>query len=176
MKELLIGCGSLKNKRLLWTEKGESPEWEGELITLDNNKTHSPDVIWDLNWRPLPFKDDEFDRIHAYEVLEHIGKQGEVELFFEEFYEYWRILKPDGELRGTCPLWTSQWAWGDPSHTRVITPGTFTFLSQKAYKDVGKNVMSDFRHLWKGDFEAAWVAADQESLCFILKAIKKGGE
>jgi hypothetical protein len=47
------------------------------------------------------------------------------------------------------------WAWGDPSHRRVINEGSFTFLDQTQYaKQVGKTAMTDFRSLWKGDFHA----------------------
>lgn len=170
MKELLLGCGSDRRKKLF--KKDESPEWEGTLVTLDVVPTHKPDVVWDLNERPLPFPDNEFDRIHAYEVLEHIGYQGDWRAFFEEFSEYWRILKNGGELRGTCPRYDAMWAWGDPSHTRVITNGTFTFLSQENYKDVGRTTMTDFRGVWKGDFKNTFLAQDETTLAFILEAIK----
>lgn len=174
MRELLIGCGSLKNKRIWRVDQGEQKEWEGELITLDFVSSHNPDVLWDLENHPLPFDDNSFDRIHAYEILEHLGFQGDWRGFFIEFYDYWRILKPNGELRGTCPMWNSQWAWGDPSHTRVLTPGTFTFLSQEIYKrDVGKTVMSDFRDVWKGNFSVAWIGEDDGQMSFILQALKE---
>jgi SAM-dependent methyltransferase len=173
MKELLLGCGSLKNKRVWWIEK-ESGKWD-ELITLDINPDHHPDVLWNLDNRPLPFENDTFDNIHAYEILEHLGRQGDALSFFEEFYEYWRILKNEGELRGTCPMWNSPWAWGDPSHTRVLTPGTFTFLSQKNYDDVGKTVMSDFRGIWKGNFSLEHLTEEGGQMSFILRAIKGGG-
>ena len=170
MKELLLGCGSKKNKRVFLT--GESPKWEGELITLDMEALHEPDIVWNLENRPLPFDDNSFDRIHAYEILEHVGHQGDFRGFFEEFGEYWRILKPNGLLLGTCPAWNSQGAWGDPSHTRVISPMSFTFLSQEAYKDVGKSVMSDFRSIWKKDFLPQYYDVDAETFTFVLKVVK----
>jgi predicted SAM-dependent methyltransferase len=173
MKELLLGCGSLKNKRIWLAGEGETQEWEGELITLDHEISHNPDIIWDLNTRPLPFEDNSFDRIHAYEILEHLGRQGDWRGFFEEFSEYYRILKKDGLLLATVPCWNSMGAWGDPSHTRVLSPMTFTFLSQKIHeRDVGRTVMSDFRSVWKGDFEVQWCVEEGTNMSFILKAIK----
>ena len=52
------------------------PGWT-DLVTLDVNADHSPDVVHDLESVPLPFADETFDEIHAYEVLEHTGAQGD---------------------------------------------------------------------------------------------------
>ena len=167
--ELLMGCGRNHTKQLALND---DHEWK-DLITLDNNKDHSPDVLWDINVRPLPFDDDTFDEIHSYEVLEHIGRQGDIEEFFEEFSEYWRILKPDGLFCFSVPRWDSLWAWGDPGHTRIINEGTLIFLNQKSYDQVGNSPMSDYRHLYKADFKL--VARKEHSIrtYFALRANKK---
>jgi hypothetical protein len=68
------------------------------------------------------------------------------------------------------------WAWGDPSHRRVICEGSFTYLDQANYVNVGKTTMTDFRSLWKGDLETvALERVDTEKfqgLYFILRAVK----
>lgn len=148
-----------------------------DLVTLDHNADHGPDHIHDLEILPWPFKDDTFDEIHAYEVLEHLGRQGDWRAFFAQFSEVWRILKPGGYLAATCPSYKGMWAWGDPSHTRVITSGSIVFLSQEQYrKQVGVTAMSDFRFCYKADFRAAFVdvfAEERgEGLTFVLQAIK----
>ena len=61
--ELLIGCGASRQKRLLWNNDSS---WKN-LTALDNNADHSPDVLWDLMQFPLPFADDAFNEILAYE-------------------------------------------------------------------------------------------------------------
>lgn len=168
-RELLIGCGSRREKLL----KAPRHETWSNLTTLDINADHMPDVQWDLGRLPLPFDAETFDEIHAYEVLEHIGAQGDYKTFFAQFSEFWRILKPGGYLCATCPSWKSMWAWGDPSHTRVMTSGSLVFLSQAQYvKQVGKTAMSDFRYLYKADFETAFVQEDDNQLAFVLRAIK----
>lgn len=173
IRQLLLGCGSKKNKRLWLSEDPPGPEWEGALTTLDMEATHKPDVVWDLNKRPLPFEDNSFDRLHFYETLEHIGKQGDWKGFFEEWEEYYRIISPGGYLFASVPHWTSMGAWGDPSHTRIINPMTLTFLSQRAYKeDVGKTVMSDFRSVYKANWEAQWHHLGEDTFSFVLKAVK----
>lgn len=149
MPELLIGCGSDRTKKACVNGKSE---WT-ELVRLDHNSDHSPDIVWDLNTVPLPFDTNTFDECHAYEVLEHVGRQGDAKFFFDQFSDFWRILKPNGLLVGTCPHWKSKWAWGDPSHTRVVSVDSFIFLSQPNYDQVGKSPMSDFRNIYKADFD-----------------------
>jgi SAM-dependent methyltransferase len=147
-------------------------EWRN-LVTLDNVASHKPDIVHDLNHGLLPFESDSFDEIHAYEVLEHLGKQGDAEWLFAQFSDYWRVLKPGGLLCASCPTWHSIWAWGDPSHTRIISPGTLVFLDQAEYtKQIGKTAMSDFRHIYKADFRAVLAEEQGESFFFALEAVK----
>lgn len=168
-KELLIGCGSDHKKRLT---ADKTREWDN-LTTLDYNSDHNPNVVWDLMELPLPFNDQEFDEIHAYEVLEHLGQQGDYKLFFAQFSEFWRLLKPNGHFFATCPSRNSVWAYGDPSHTRVMQLEQLVFLSQAEYeRQVGKTPMSDFRNIYKADFETVFQEDDGETIRFVLKAIK----
>jgi predicted SAM-dependent methyltransferase len=170
LSELLIGCGASRDRRI--TIAGRPDGWS-DLTTLDQNEDHSPDVVHDLEDIPLPFAANTFDEIHAYEVLEHTGRQGDWRFFFAQFSDFWRILKPGGWLAATCPSYRSMWAWGDPSHTRVLTRGTLAFLSQAQYvQQIGKTTMSDFRQWYKADFETAWVHEDDEDIQFVLRAVK----
>jgi predicted SAM-dependent methyltransferase len=117
MSELLVGCGNAREKVITFADI--PAEWT-ELITLDVDPATGCDIVHDLNVLPYPFQDNTFTEIHAYEVLEHTGRQGDWQFFFDQFYQFWRLLKPDGYLIGTVPMWDSPWAWGDPQHTRVI--------------------------------------------------------
>ncbi len=147
MRELLLGAGNRRTKHLHHKDR---PGFVN-VTTLDIDPRCNPDVVWDLNDRPLPFDDAAFDEIHAYEVLEHIGRQGDWRGFFAEFTEYHRILKPGGMLVMTVPRYDSEWAWGDPGHTRVITAGTLYFLAQDNYTEVGSSAMTDYRDHWHGN-------------------------
>lgn len=168
-RELLIGAGSSRVKKLAANGR---QDWHN-LTTLDINADHKPDLVWDLTQLPLPFEDNSFDEIHAYEVLEHTGQQGDYKFFFAQFAELWRILRPGGLLIGTCPSRHSPWAWGDPSHTRVIQPENFIFLDQAQYiAQVGRTAMSDFRYIFKADFSTAFSQDDNTTFSFALKAIK----
>jgi len=169
LRELLIGCGSNRAKKL---QRGGRAEWSA-LTTLDHNSDHNPDVVFDLESGPLPFDDDSFDEIHAYEVLEHTGAQGDYRFFFSQWSDFWRVLKPGGAFMGTVPLPSSVWAWGDPSHRRIVARESLIFLNQPTYDaQVGKTPMSDFRNIYKADFDIAWMEETDHSLMFILEAVK----
>ena len=144
-----MGCGSRTEKDIYIG----NPEFEN-VTRLDYNADHKPDVVWDLSVHPLPFEDEEFDEIHAYEVLEHLATQGDYEFFFAEFTEYWRILKPGGRFYASVPI--KEWTWGDPSHKRAIQPETLIFLDQDQYAQVG-TTSNPFFNRHRGEKTASWL-------------------
>lgn len=167
-KELLLGCGSRTTKDLYLDGRKEFIN----VTRVDNNADHKPDMVLDISELPLPFADNEFDEIHAYEVLEHLADQGDYHHFFMEFSEYWRVLKPGGYFFASCPSWNSPWAWGDPSHKRIISKESLVFLSQAQYKaQVGVTKMSDFRYLYKADFQTIHAEDRDGTFFFILKKL-----
>ncbi len=170
-RELLLGAGSRREKLLAVSP--DVKEWKN-LTTLDIIAAHGVDVVHDLNVKPWPFADNTFDELHAYEVMEHLGQQGDYQAFFSDFYEAWRILKPGGRFYGTTPGNNALWTWGDPGHTRVICGETLTYLSQDQYKkQIGITSMTDYRPFWKGDFDISLQEVLGEScFAFCLRAIK----
>lgn len=168
--ELLLGCGNSRQKKMY--PDGDSPEWSN-LITLDFDEDCRPDVLHDLEELPYPFMSNTFDEIHAYEVLEHIGDLGDWRTFFNQFSELHRILKPGGRLFASVPMWNSIWAFGDPSHRRVISKATIAFLCQEEYqKQVGKTAMSDFRSSYKANFRVVHMNEAEHTFTFVLEAVK----
>lgn len=167
--ELLVGCGTNRDKKMYI--KGRA-QWDG-LVTLDMFDAHKPDVVHDLTHRPLPFGDDAADEIHAYDVLEHLSQQGDYRSFFAEWSEWWRILKPGGLIFAISPHWSSPWAWGDPGHTRVYGIECLTYLDQTKYSQVGTTSMTDYRPIYKADFEVMHAEAQQGGpFQYVLKAHK----
>jgi len=170
-----MGAG---NSRVRKITTGPSDFSDGQLVTLDIDEDCGAEYIWDLNLRPLPFAENTFDEIHAYEVLEHIGVQGDWRGWFDEWKEYWRLLKPGGLFVGSVPAHTSMWAWGDPGHTRCIPHGMFVFLDQKQYEDqIGKTAMSDYRGVFPApySFSAEYVEYKGENMFFVLRKVVYDG-
>jgi SAM-dependent methyltransferase len=190
-RELLLGCGNRRTKDI---GRAGHETWQN-LTTLDIDRGCRPDRLFDLRtirlravpepvFIPetiiLPFSENIFDEIHAYEVLEHCGAQGDHRLLLDQFSEFWRILKPGGLFFATVPDFRGLWAWGDPSHSRVINQGTLVFLNQQSYTEqVGKTSMSDYRRIYRADFQAiesgftvAQEGDERGSFYFILQAVK----
>jgi hypothetical protein len=164
--QILLGAGSSRIKRL-----GGSPQWV-DLHTLDFNADHKPDTVHDLNVFPYPFEDNSASEIHAYEVVEHLGQQGDFKSFFAFWSEIWRMLKPDGLFLGTSPMWNCAWAWGDPGHTRIISRECLTFLNQPNYAQVGKTPMTDYRFCYQADFDVVHSFDNNGCYEYGLQAIK----
>lgn len=171
MSELLIGCGNDLRKKMSF--EGIPSDWT-DLTTLDVDPDVKPNVVHDLNVLPYPFKDNQFTEIHAYEVLEHCGKQGDWKFYFDQFAEFWRILQPNGFLVASTPMWDNPWAWGDPGHTRLICKESLIFLNQDEYKQIGRTAMTDYRPYWKGNFVVIGLNENNEAgmFGFVLKAVK----
>lgn len=165
--QLLLGCGSSREKKLI---VGGRSEWDG-LVTVDIEECHRPDVVHDLN-KPLPFADDSADEIHIYEVMEHLGAQGDAGFFFAQFSDFWRVLKPAGYLLASVPNDKSPWALGDPSHRRVIPSESLIFLTQPNYEGVGRTPMTDFRRIYRADFDLIHLDKTEHITFFVLQAVK----
>jgi SAM-dependent methyltransferase len=167
-RELVLGAG--RDPRKLITTSG--PAFI-DPVMLDQFDYPGIDVVHDLDKHPLPFVDEEFDEIHAYEVLEHLSRQGDWRFFFAEWSEYWRILKPGGKFYGSVPALDSPWLWGDPSHTRALSIESFTFLDQGEYaRQAGVTAMTDFRSVYRADFSVESAGFKDQRLFFILAAVK----
>lgn len=138
-----------KERTLINLDKDKNNWDDKEIIRLDINDDCKPDIVWDLNKRPLPFEDGEFNEIHTYSVLEHIGRQGDCVGFFEEFNEYGRIMKLGGKMFISVPLYDDVWAWSDPGHTRILTKETFSYLNKEMYKQLGETSLTDYRKYLK---------------------------
>jgi SAM-dependent methyltransferase len=169
-RELLIGCGNSRDKKISVSEDKQT--W-ANLTTIDIDPNCGADVVHDLDITPWPFDDNTFDEVHAYDVLEHLGSQGDYKSFFSHFSEIYRILKSGGVLISSTPSIHSRWLWGDPGHTRYIGPEHLVFLNQEEYnRQIGRSQMTDYRRFWKGDLQVVDCNEDEADFQFIIEAIK----
>lgn len=167
--DLLLGCGGNRERKIQWDGRAV---WH-DLTTIDMNPAHKPDFVFDLTEGALPLADGVADEIHAYDVLEHLGQQGDWRIWFRQWSDYWRVLKPGGVFCGVSPAPHSPWAWGDPGHTRLITREAFVFLHQPSYAQVGVSPMTDYRFCYKADFDLVHsVYTDAGQHIFALQAVK----
>lgn len=174
--QLLLGCGNRRDKLLYTTGQ---QEWDN-LVTIDFDVNCNPDIIFDLTslstGDKLPFEDASCSEIHAYDVLEHLGKQGDFVGFFTEFNEYHRLLKPGGTMHIIVPKHDSVWALGDPGHTRVMPLEMFAYLDQDFYKQIGTTSASDYRGWWKNNLKLVYTSFDAHRTLLILQKDTNAGK
>jgi len=215
-RELLLGCGHDRKKRLCAEPHHPQQRWQNPRgpVTLDVNKAVNPDLWCDLNsdppWFAAPcdgsrarpedvgidsklrgeldgyvtpyrvlhyMESDYWDEIHAYEVLEHLGRQGDAHAFFRQMSELWRILKPDGYLVATVPSRFCGGLWGDPGHARAIVAETLVFLDQSQYiaqcdHERQRTTMTDYRGIYHADFRVLQQHDNRSQFAFVLQAVK----
>ena len=124
LKKLNLGAGKLDVR-------------EG-YVNQDMTKYPGIDIVCDLNYLPLPFKDNEFDEILALSILEHI--KGYVSLM-DELY---RILKPGGIINIRVPHITYVEAWADPTHINHFSYLTFFYFTKALKREYSFSKFSEF--------------------------------
>lgn len=101
----------------------------GEYVTDSNIKRAN------LSTDKIPFEDNFFDSVSAFDVLEHIPRQaidyGKNEThfpFIELMQEVWRVSKPDGKFYALTPAYPAPEAFQDPTHVNFLTEMTHTYF------------------------------------------------
>jgi SAM-dependent methyltransferase len=178
----MLGSGRAEPHRVIRSLSSD-PEW----TTLDIDPDVEPDVVWDLNrlrgdcpgcfdesgYHKLPFEDEQFDEIHIRETLHMYGKQGDFRGWFNEFGEYWRILKPGGLFCSVCPAPYGLWAWADPGCTRMIHPVNIKYLAEEFYENLGTQPLTDYRKYVKGWWRIVLNRVKDGTFTFILQKEEK---
>lgn len=158
---LVLGAGNSASQKLKVAATDEDVAAMGEnfsdnfrdVWTVDMDEAAKPRLLWDLTDFRWPVPREYFDEIHAYEVLEHLTRQGE----YEDFFALWRkihdCLKPGGLVCASTPWWESLWVWQDPGHRMCYSQGLLIYLSQAEYqKQVGHSAMTDYRRVWPREY------------------------
>jgi SAM-dependent methyltransferase len=119
-KTLDLGCGS----------NPKNPFKCEEVYGIDIRDDVSKNIQRaDLAIEPIPFEDDYFDFVTAFDFLEHIPRviysPQRRFCFVEIMNEIYRVLKPGGVLLSFTPAFPAAAAWRDPTHVNIITDETF---------------------------------------------------
>jgi hypothetical protein len=117
-KKLNLGCGFKKFD---------------DFHNVDASPLCEPDEVVELNSKTWPWKDNEYSHIVAKDILEHLGHSG-VD-FTDIIKEMYRISDNGAVWEVQAPHWYCDIAYDDPSHVRVITPGTWRLFNRKMNYD-----------------------------------------
>ena len=129
-RSLDLGCGT--NPR--------NPFECDELYGVDIRESKDLNIFnVDLVVDALPFKDNFFDYVTAYDFIEHIPRVIYLPKrkfpFVDLMSEIFRVLKPGGKFLSYTPAFPYPQAWMDPTHVNIITNQTFPvyFDNKKCY-------------------------------------------
>lgn len=119
-KSLDLGCG---------TEPRNIYELDTAL-GIDIRPSESERVVAaDLAIEPIPYSDNYFDAVTAFDFIEHIPRviynPKRRFCFVELMNEIYRVLKPGGVFLSVTPAFPKAAAWRDPTHVNIITEETF---------------------------------------------------
>lgn len=129
-----IGCGA----------KPRNPFNQRKLFCVDIYRSSelSEDVVFkqaNLFLQNIPFEDNIFDSVSAYDFLEHVprilsidGKQTTLP-FIALMNEIWRVLKPNGIFYAITPVYPHPDSFKDPTHVNFITDGTHEYFTGPKY-------------------------------------------
>jgi hypothetical protein len=89
----------------------------------------------DLIIEPIPFGDDTFDFVSAYDFLEHVPRilymPERRHPFVELMNEIYRVLKMGGHFVSFTPAYPHGEAFRDPTHVNIITEETFLYFNRE---------------------------------------------
>lgn len=102
MKKLNLGCSTDYLKGWVNLDIAHGKDIYGHHIKAD--------VVWDLNKYPYPFKDNEFDAVRAFAIIEHLNSP------IKTMEEIKRITKNNGIMGIIVPHFSNYRNYSDPTH------------------------------------------------------------
>jgi len=137
-----------------------------ELFGVDFRENIENNVLFsDLSKGKLPFENEKFHYVTAFDLLEHIPRFSDKDSSFPLillFNEIFRVLKKDGIFYCIQPVFPSPSAFQDPTHINIMSEETIeNYFCQKAWARI---------YGFKGNFELikdGWIR--DKYFCFIRK-------
>jgi SAM-dependent methyltransferase len=94
---------------------GSGQKKQDDAINVDLVPSTNPDIVHDLNNRPWPLPDNQFDECHAYDVIEHLDN---IVATMEEIH---RVCRNGAVVRITVPHFSCGNAYTDPTHRHYFS-------------------------------------------------------
>jgi SAM-dependent methyltransferase len=91
-------------------------------INLDCTARSDPDVVHDLDVRPWPFPDNQFEKVYAFDVIEHLT---DIVAAMEEVH---RICRDGASVEITVPHFSCANAFTDPTHLHFFSRSSFDYF------------------------------------------------
>ena len=96
----------------IWLDLGCGASKQPHTIGLDRRALPGVDIVHDLEVLPYPLPDACCYRMLASHIVEHLNPA----LVFAILDEWWRLMRPHGQLLIATPYAGSPRFWQDPSH------------------------------------------------------------
>ena len=102
MKKLNLGCSTDYLEGWVNLDLAKGKDIYGHNVKVD--------VVWDLNKYPYPFKDNEFEVVRAFAIMEHLNSP------IKTMEEIKRITKHGGTIEIIVPHFSNHRNYSDPTH------------------------------------------------------------
>lgn len=96
---------------------------------VDKDEHSKPDIVWDLEITPWPWKNESVNAIKLIHTLEHLGR--DTMTYLAIWKELWRISKHNTTIDIIVPHWLHENFAHDPTHVRAITPISVAMFDQE---------------------------------------------
>lgn len=165
-----------KESQSLALDVGSGPEPKNpfkanSLYGADFRENKEKNVVFtDLSLGSLPFENERFDFVSAFDVLEHIERISKADgktifPFILLMNEIFRILQPGGIFFSIQPVYPAKSAFQDPTHVNIMSEDTMEYyFCEKAWARI---------YGYEGSFillEDGWVG--DKYFCFMKKSAK----
>lgn len=147
-RHLDIGCGTTP----------QNPYGKAELFGIDIRQVNAAPGVEircaDLTVSPIPFPDNFFGSVSAFDYLEHVPRiivmpDGKATAFplIRLMSEVWRVLAPGGRFYALTPVYPHAEVFQDPTHVNIMTPETHWYFCGDSPKGAMYGFEGRFRHL-----------------------------